>query len=250
LKKIKKIADALWFLVPVILVTMGNVVSKDLTCSDVSVKLRGAELNEFLEEKELIEEVNHFLGYPLKGKKLIHNDLGKVENLLKSNKFVEDAKVVSDHKGRVVFDIKLEQPIARIITNDSSYYLTRNGNLMPVSHTYTARVMLILGSKINRILSKDSLVSAQERMLFVEMVNYIDKDPFLKAQVAVIEVNNASKLVLYPQVTDQKILFGTCENYVEKFKKLKVFYDQILPRKGWNAYKSVNLDYKNQIICE
>ena len=34
-----------------------------------------------------------------------------------------------------------------------------------------------------------------------------------------------------------------------KFKKLELFYKNILPTKGWNYYESVNLKFKNQIVC-
>ena len=29
-----------------------------------------------------------------------------------------------------------------------------------------------------------------------------------------------------------------------------LFYKVILPTKGWNYYESVNLKYKNQIVCD
>ena len=40
------------------------------------------------------------------------------------------------------------------------------------------------------------------------------------------------------------------EDYVDKLKRLKIFYKQILPSKGWNSYEKVSVKYKNQIVCE
>jgi cell division protein FtsQ len=35
-----------------------------------------------------------------------------------------------------------------------------------------------------------------------------------------------------------------------KFKKIKIFYKEILPAKGWDTYRKVSVKYRNQIICE
>jgi cell division protein FtsQ len=55
---------------------------------------------------------------------------------------------------------------------------------------------------------------------------------------------------MYPQVGKQYIEFGKAEQIEEKFSKLTIFYQKILPFKGWNTYKRVNLKYFNQIVCE
>jgi len=82
------------------------------------------------------------------------------------------------------------------------------------------------------------------------VLQYIDADPFWKAQIAQIELNENNELTLYPQVSKQVIIFGSPEDYEQKFKKLKVFFKQILPQKGWNKYEKVNIKYNNQIVCE
>ncbi|RTZ94301.1 MAG: cell division protein, partial [Candidatus Poseidoniales archaeon] len=35
-----------------------------------------------------------------------------------------------------------------------------------------------------------------------------------------------------------------------KFKKIDMFFHDILPSKGWDAYHSVNVAFNNQIVCE
>jgi cell division protein FtsQ len=55
---------------------------------------------------------------------------------------------------------------------------------------------------------------------------------------------------MFPQVGGQLIEFGKPENLELKFKKLRIFYKEILPEKGWNAYERVNLEYEGQIIAE
>jgi len=83
-----------------------------------------------------------------------------------------------------------------------------------------------------------------------EMINFITDDPFWKAQIAQIDIAENGELILYPQVTKQYVEFGTVENMETKFKRLKVFYKNILPQQGWNKYSRINLKYKDQIIAE
>jgi cell division protein FtsQ len=234
----------------VVLISLSNVISKDLKWTEIVVKITNNELNEFIDEKQVFNQIKDQLTYPQVGGKLIHNDISRVEKLLKNNKFVENAQVVSDHKGKIIISIVQELPIARVISKKGNYYITKNGTKMPLSQSYTARVVLLIGDKIDDIMREDTLNDLEYRSQFIEMLNYMYNNEFLKAQISEIDVLDNRKMILYPLVSSQKILFGDCENYVDKFEKLQIFYSQILPRKGWNTYSKVNLDYSNQIICE
>ena len=84
----------------------------------------------------------------------------------------------------------------------------------------------------------------------MEFLIFINQDEMWKAQIAQLAVNEDNELTLWPQMTKQLILFGPADEIEEKFKKLKLFYKEVLPKKGWNTYSSVNLKYKNQIVCK
>ena len=51
-------------------------------------------------------------------------------------------------------------------------------------------------------------------------------------------------------MTGQLIEFGKPDNVEVKFKKLMVFYKEILPTRGWTRYERVNLEYEGQVIAE
>ena len=87
-------------------------------------------------------------------------------------------------------------------------------------------------------------------MDLLQLLNHINNDKFWRAQIAGIVVKKDGELNMLPQVTKQEIVFGLPEDLEEKFKKLKVFYKQVLPNKGWNTYSMVNVKFKNQLVCE
>ena len=47
----------------------------------------------------------------------------------------------------------------------------------------------------------------------------------------------------------QVILFGNAEDAKEKLENLKTFYQKVMSQMDWHVYKSINLKYKNQVVC-
>ena len=109
--------------------------------------------------------------------------------------------------------------------------------------------MLIAGEYTSELVKRDLTETEEGRKLF-ELLKFIHQDRFWKAQVAELDINNKMEITIYPQVTKQVVEFGRAENIEDKFRRLKVFYKQILPRRGWNVYSRVNLKYKDQVIAE
>jgi cell division protein FtsQ len=63
-------------------------------------------------------------------------------------------------------------------------------------------------------------------------------------------VANDGGIILVPTFGNTNIDFGLAMNIETKFKKLAIFYKQIIPNRGWNTYRWVRLKYKNQLICD
>ena len=99
-------------------------------------------------------------------------------------------------------------------------------------------------------MEEEKNISSDNYAPLYKLINKIRNDKFWSAQIAQIKLQKNGEVILYPQVTKQYIEFGKIEDIDTKFKKLKLFYEDILPRKGWNYYSRVSLKYKNQIICE
>ncbi|WP_017731850.1 cell division protein FtsQ/DivIB [Nafulsella turpanensis] len=176
--------------------------------------------------------------------------LKKVENRIKTHKFVNSTEVFKDFRGNLFVNITQNRPLARIIRQYSPHaYISTEGEILPVSERFTARVPLISGPYTDKLVKSDLSETEEGRQVY-ELLRYIDEDPFWKAQIAQLEIDAKGHIIMYPQVTKQFIEFGKAEQIEQKFKKLKIFYDKILPAKGWNSYRKVNVKYQDQIICE
>ena len=218
-------------------------------CKGVVVSIENHGEDGFLTKESIVKEVESLYSEDITNLKLIHIDADKVENTVKNNIFVKDAEVLKNHKGQLYVSLEQEVPVLRVMTEKQSYYVAKSGHKLPLSSHYTARVMLL------RCLEKDSLFLENKNKMefesdFLSMISFINKEKFLKAQLCKVWLDNKGELTFYPQVTKTKIVFGSCEKYKEKCEKIKLFYDQVLPRKGWNSYKTVNVKFNDQIVCE
>ncbi len=70
------------------------------------------------------------------------------------------------------------------------------------------------------------------------------------AQIAQIDLDATARATLFAQVGDERIEFGKPDDLDVKFRKLKIFYKEILPRVGWNKYDRINVEYEGQVVAE
>jgi cell division protein FtsQ len=84
----------------------------------------------------------------------------------------------------------------------------------------------------------------------LSLLNFIQQDPFWRAQITELSVDEQGSVTMYPQIGSHQIEFGLPTDLDVKFKKLKLVYTDVLPAKGWDRYKRVSVQYRNQIVCE
>lgn len=219
-------------------------------CNDIVIDLDNLHENHFLDEADVMKLVESS-GQQVKGTGIDRINLKQIENKLKYDKHILDAELYGDLKGNLVVNVELRRPIARIVQPDApDAYIAEDGVIMPVSEKYSSRVVLISGGFVKRLLEDEDLTKSEEGSQLKEMIEFINDDDFWKAQIAQLDINNNGKITIYPQVTGQRIEFGSADNFEGKFKKLMIFYKEILPQRGWTKYDRVNLEYEGQIIAE
>ena len=63
-------------------------------------------------------------------------------------------------------------------------------------------------------------------------------------------MNDRNDIELIPRVGIQKIILGTADSLDIKMRNLLAFYKQAMPKVGWDTYKTINIKYTNQVVCE
>jgi cell division protein FtsQ len=223
----------------------GTVLVKDIT-----IKVENIHDNHFLDEAD-VADLMQLQFENLKGANLGRLNLKEIEKRIKADRFVKDAELYSDLKGNLIVRTTLRRPVARIVRNDGpDGYIAEDGTVMPVSEKFTSRVVLISGSYVKELLTWQNLNEHEEGLQLLHMLAMIREDDFWRAQIAQLDIDSKGRINMFPQIGGQTIEFGRAENIGEKMKKLKIFYKEIFPEMGWNAYRRINLEYEGQIVAE
>ena len=218
-------------------------------CQQVFIDIEDQYDNYYLTE----EDVRVLL--TAKGRdKLIGTDMSAInlrelERRVEENLFVRKADAYKDLKGNIIVNVKQRRPMARFSRGGDDFYLTNDALIVPISSRYSSRVPIISGTFSRKIKPGDFMQNEHGKAIF-ELLNYINASEFWRAQISELDIDSKGKITLYPQVGKQRIEFGKAEGIEEKFNKLLLFYEQILPRKGWNAYSRVSVQFEGQIVCE
>lgn len=222
----------------------------DVSVGSIQINIDNIHENHFLDEDDIIDlmQWNH---ENVKGASLDKVDFREIESRIEKDPFIQDAEMYSDLKGNLMVSVILRRPVARIVRNDGpDGYLAEDGTIMPVSDKFTSRVLIISGPFVGQLLKVRNANALEEGARLMEMIRAIRDDEFWNAQIAQLHVDGKARVSLMPQVGDEEIEFGKPENLESKFRKLKIFYKEILPRVGWNRYKRVNLEFAGQIVAE
>lgn len=249
---IKSKRNWLWiFLGLFTLIGMGVSEYAFLNEAQVGIKVNIEDINDhyFITEKEIQAMIRQVQEADSGRTAIRQFDLRVFEEKLRENPFVRDVQVSRDLKGNLIFEIEQDKPIARIMTPyGRGGYITSEYKVLPLSKNYSARTVVLSGVGADSLFSENYLRSkpGQQIMRFVE---YINDDEFWQAQLTQLDFERDMDITIIPQVGRQKIIFGTAEAFEQKLEKLTIFYERIIPKKGWTAYSTVNLKYDKQIVC-
>lgn len=207
--------------------------------------------NKFIRERDVTEILFREFRHAIVGQPLELIDIEEVEKVLESDIFIKDADVYVDALNKVHITIEQRVPIARIMDEeDPSYYLDSDGKRVRTSPKFTARVIVVTG-KVGHFDDNYMNVPHNRLKRVFELIQFINADPFWKAQFEQIHVDHSGDVSLIPKLGDHKIRFGVPnEDIKDKFHRLEVFYKDGLPVEGWNKFESINLGYKGQVVAK
>ena len=163
-----------------------------------------------------------------------------IEKCLLANGFVKTAVCYKSAGGEVNVVITQRQPVMRVMAvNGDDYYIDETGNQMEP-----------WGYHKNLVVATGHIDSAYAKNLLVNLGLYLQDHPFWDSQVVQVNVAEDKRVSMVMRVgTDVLVDFGELDSIDRKFRHLKVFYEKVMPEVGWDTYKSINLEYRNQIVC-
>jgi cell division protein FtsQ len=158
-------------------------------------------------------------------------------------------------EGNLIVNIKEKQPIIRIYEEGKpGYYIDNKGDIFPISSQFAPRVIIangyindnvdITANNIN-----DSTFTKSVAKELYNLTQLINDNDLLAIQINQIYVNSKGEYDLIPELGNHIIKFGTFDNAKDKLNNLTAYYARYLKTNNWDSYKSINLTYKDQIVC-
>ena len=139
---------------------------------------------------------------------------------------------------KLFVNVKQKEPVARIITNDSIFYLDKNSNFMSLSKLHSADVPIIFG--FNQFSDLDYLTK-------VSLM--IRDDKFLNQNITQIIINDNQEINLKLSGLNTFIELGSNNKLEKKIQNLKAFYNRAIRKNDMEKYKKVNLQFENQVVA-
>lgn len=231
-----------------VLMSFISIHKQDLKCSNVKILIPGSK--NFIEREEIDAILREGEGV-LIGRNLSQLNIQKIENKLRSNPYIGFAKVYFDMDGTLKIEVKQRKPVLRVINaTGQDFYIDDEGLKMPMSSNFTADVLVATG-KITEVFGQrvDTLRTQLAKDLY-RTAAFINQDTLWHNQIEQIYVNAQEDMELVPLVGDFRIILGDAHDLQPRMDNLKFFTINTLPNMGWDAYSTINIKYKDQIVGE
>ena len=163
--------------------------------------------------------------------------LSKIEHEIDKNTYVEKSQVYMKIGQELNVGIKQKEPIARVITSDSIFYLDKNSNFMSLSKLKSSNVPLIFGFS-----------EYSDLKYLTEISLIIKKDEFLNKNISQIFIKDDQKIDLKIRGNNTIIEFGNNNRLKNKIQNLKAFYNRAISKNEIDKYKKINLQFENQVV--
>ena len=165
-------------------------------------------------------------------------DLNKLEKSINNNPMIEKSEVFVSIDGVLKAVVKQKTPIARVFDENGSFYIDYQGNKMPISEEYTARVPIISGE-----------ISNENKTDLNKLLQFVYNDEFLKKNIIGIQILPSGSLKMVNRNFDYTIDFGKTVNIEKKFSNYKAFFQKSVADSSLYKYKNINLKFTQQVIC-
>jgi len=207
-------------------------------CTAVDVEVINADSTSFVTPKGVLSDLDH-QGMKFVGKRMSDINASDIEKVLSESPYLEFADIVKCQDGRLLIRVSQLLPVMRVFDGDNSYYVNRAGKHMDASLYYHSDVPVVQGHFTKRYPATKLL----------PMIDYVSSDSLLNSLVTMYCVRDTNNIIIVPQISGHVVNMGNAMDYENKFAKLKLFYSQVMPKRGWNTFDTISVKWDHQVVA-
>lgn len=225
-----------------------------IICKGIRIEVLDSTINSFVTVSDVRIYLDKSCG-KLIGQPIDSIDLVKVEKVVDSRSAVLKSEAFVTRDSMLNITVTQRKPVVRFQKKDGGFYADAEGYIFPLQSSYASHVQIIDGAIPLAANSgyKGDIENPDEKAWFkriMSVVNYMEGSKVWKGKIVQIHVQENGELILIPREGNEKFLFGQPGSIEEKFSKMERYYTTIIPEKGSNRYKSVDVRFADQIVCK
>lgn len=166
-------------------------------------------------------------------------DLAALERTLRASDKIESVNVCFLNNGALAIDVVPMVPVARVFDGNSSYYINAAGKRITADVRYHVDVPVVVGH----------FTDDRPAKRLLPLLGYIASEPAVDALVSTVKQNRRGDIIIVPTIRGHVINFGDTSLVADKFARLRSFYRQVMPVKGWNYYDTLAVKWRNRVVA-
>ena len=207
-------------------------------CTSVEVQVINADSTSFVTPQGVLSDLEH-QGLNFKGKPMSQINASSIEEALGKSPYLEFADIVKCQNGRLLIRVSQLLPVLRVFDGDKSYYVNRAGKHMDASLYYHSDVPVVQGH----------FTSKYPATRLLPLIDYVSSDSLLNSLVTMYCMRDTNNIIIVPQISGHVINMGNARDFENKFAKLKLFYREVMPKRGWDAFDTISVKWDHQIVA-
>lgn len=206
---------------------------------DVEIQAReGVQL--FMNEDDVLAEMKR-KGLDMVGTSIDSIDITDIEGQLRANPLFEQAEVyISARTARMKVVLAQREAAYLVQTDKESYYVTRQRGIIPLNPDYAVYVPVVSGTLSQRYATEE----------LYDLMEAIEQDDYFRHYFGHYYVDAREGVILSPRVGRASIILGHDGDWQAMLAKLRIFDQEVIPRKGWNAFEYIKLAYADQVVAK
>ena len=212
--------------------------SRGELCTAVDVEVVNADSTSFVTPQGVLTDLKS-QGIKIVGKHMGDINASDIEEALKVSPYLENADIVKCQNGKVLIRVSQLVPVMRVFDGEDSYYLNKAGKRMDATTYYHCDVPVVQGHFTRKY--------PATRLL--PLIDYVENDSLLHSLVTMFQVRDTNNIILVPNISGHVVNIGNADGFDNKFAKLKLFYREVLPKRGWNTYDTISVKWNHQIVA-
>lgn len=227
---------------------------RPIVCKGIRIEVLDSTVNSFVTVSDVRLYLDKSCG-TLIGQPIDSIDLVKVEKVVDSRSAVLKSQAYVTRDSMLNVTVTQRKPVVRFQKKDGGFYADAEGYIFPLQSSYASHVQVIDGSIPLAANSgyKGDIENPSEKAWFkqiMSVVNYMEENKVWKGKIVQVHVQENGELILIPREGNERFLFGQPTSLEEKFRKMERYYTTIIPEKGSDKYKTVDVRFANQIVCK